>query len=70
MTDMFTLNEIQLRGNTRKLAKKFRGTTIRQQFFSERTITNWNDLPDEVVTAPSLACFKRRLRLLPSGEEQ
>ena len=70
MTDMFTLNEIQLRGNSRKLVKKFRGTTIRQQFFSERTINDWNGLPDEVVTAPSLACFKRRLRLLPSGKEQ
>ena len=67
---MFIMSGIQLRGNSQKLVKKFRGTTIRQQFFCERVINDWNGLPDEVVSAPSLACFKRRLRLLPSGDEQ
>ena len=71
MSDMFSFSSVQLRGHSLKLNKKYCRTTLRQNFFSERVIDTWNDiLTEEVVTAPSLPCFKERLkRVLPNGEE-
>ncbi|KFO56268.1 hypothetical protein N302_03094, partial [Corvus brachyrhynchos] len=34
---------------------------IRKRFFTQRVVEHWNRLPREVVTAPSLAEFKKRL---------
>ena len=34
---------------------------IRKRFFMERVVEHWNRLPSEVVTAPSLSEFKKRL---------
>lgn len=33
----------------------------RHHFFSNRTANVWNQLPDEVVNAESVDCFKRKL---------
>ena len=30
-------------------------------FFTNRTINLWNSIPDSIVTAPTVNCFKRRL---------
>ena len=34
---------------------------IRRNFFTQRVVTHWNRLPEEVVDAPSLEAFKARL---------
>ena len=50
-----------LRGHTRKLLKVRSRLEVRSNFFSNRVVNTWNSLPDKVVTAPSLNCFKSRL---------
>ena len=34
---------------------------IRRKFITQRVVTQWNRLPNEVVDAPSLEAFKARL---------
>ena len=36
-------------------------TTIQQNSFSNRVVTSWNELPDDVVLADSLNLFKNKL---------
>jgi len=49
------------RGHSLKLAKKHSNGEQRKQFFSQRVINIWNGLPQYVVDAGSLNCFKNRL---------
>ena len=49
------------RGHSLKLKKTRCNTSLRQHFFAYRVVDNWNNLPEDVVTAPSLEAFKRRL---------
>ena len=49
------------RGHSLKLAKQQYRLNIRGGFFSERVVGVWNDLPDAVVTAPTVNTFKNRL---------
>ena len=49
------------RGNVMKLNKPRIITTCDSHFFTNRTINLWNSLPDCIVTAPTVNCFKRRL---------
>ena len=46
-----------------KLAKKQHRLKIRSNSFSLRVIDSWNALPEHVVMAPSLNCFKSRLNV-------
>ena len=48
------------RGHSLKLQKRECRTSVRQNFFSYRIVNHWNSLPDSVVSAPSLNCFKNR----------
>ena len=49
------------RGHQFKLAKKQHRLKVRSNSFSLRVIDSWNSLPETVVMAPSLNCFKSRL---------
>jgi hypothetical protein len=49
------------RGHSLKLKKCQSSLSLRQNFFSLRVVNHWNSLPEQVVSAPSLNCFKNRL---------
>ena len=49
------------RGHSKKLKKLEVGSACRRNFFPVRIVNAWNDLPESVVSAPSLNCFKSRL---------
>lgn len=49
------------RGHSFKLLKKRTRLKLRSNYFSNRIVQMWNDLPDQVVMAPSLNIFKSRL---------
>jgi len=55
VTDNYT------RGHSLKLAKLRVNTSLRQNFFSQRVVNSWNDLPDSVVTADNINILKSRL---------
>ena len=58
----FTLShDSKVRGHTCKLIKNRSRLDIRQKFFSQRVVTSWNQLPEEVVSADSVNSFKNRL---------
>ena len=65
----FTYPQRQLPGHPLKLEKPYCRTTIRQNFFSNRAVDEWNALAPETVTATSLPSFRRNLISLPNGEE-
>ena len=50
-----------LRGHERKLFKSRAVSSIRLNFYSCRVVEPWNNLPREMLCAPSKVYFKRRL---------
>ena len=54
-------NPERIRGHTLKLFKRRARLNTRQKFFSHRVVDTWNSLPQNVVSAPSLRSFERRL---------
>ena len=50
-----------LRGRKFKLQKNRFRLNIRGNFFSQRTINDWNSLPEEVVSALTINSFKNQL---------
>lgn len=48
------------RGHSLKLSKRFCHTNLRRNFFGIRVVNLWNSLPEDIVMAPSVNCFKRR----------
>ena len=49
------------RGHSYKVEKQRCNTSMRQHFFANRVVNQWNSLPASVVEAPSLNSFKTRL---------
>ena len=54
-------NKYNTRGHSLKLEKQRFKTSVRGKAFANRVINDWNSLPEEVISAPSLNTFKNRL---------
>ncbi len=58
-TSLSTSSEThQLRGHQLKLAKDDSRTEIRQAFFSNRMVNEWNRLDEAVIMAPTFEMFQ------------
>ena len=61
-TDLFKVAPQRgTRGHCYKIFVPTTHTDIRKRFFNVRCIPTWNSLPQHVVTAASLSCFKKLL---------
>ena len=62
-TDDFVVlsDNSHLRGNRYKLVKSIITTTCDANFYSNRIVNIWNDLPDSIVMASTVSSFKRCL---------
>ena len=56
-------SQMVLRGNSKKLEKSRKNTSLRQHNFTQRVVNDWNSLPEKVVTASSINTFKNALDL-------
>lgn len=56
-------NNSTLRGHTQHLTSQRCHTNIRQNFFTQRIISQWNRLPQNLVNSQSIAVFKRNYDL-------
>ena len=60
--DLFTFSPNRsTRGHVYKLYCSKSNLNVRSHFFSQRCITAWNSLSNDVVTSPSLSIFNSRL---------
>ena len=53
--------ENRTRGNSKKLIIERCSNNIRKHYFSVRNVPQWNNLPEQVVSAESVNIFKNRL---------
>ena len=61
-TDLFQLApQSSTRGHCFKIFVPTTHTDVRKRFFNVRCIPTWNALPQQIVTATSLSCFKKLL---------
>ena len=60
-TLLFTMIKMRSRGHSKRVYKPLSTKYLRMKSFSQRTINDWNNLPANVVAAPSLNAFKNRL---------
>ena len=67
--DFFDFSETgyNLRGHCYKLATQRSHLEVRRNFFSQRVVGPWNQLPAHVVEATSVNAFKNRYDTLKSG---
>ena len=57
---LFTLNSTGLHNHSLKLFKERSRLLLRKQTFTQRVVDSWNNLPENVVNAPSINAFKVR----------
>ena len=61
---LFTPSQGNTRGHLFKVVKPRCETSLRQHFFSQRTIDRWNNLPEPIAESPDLNTFKYRYDLI------
>ena len=63
-SDLFSMSFKNLRGHSLKLFKPAVRKEVSQNFFANRVIDAWNNLPEEVIGASSTK-FTKKLRAIP-----
>ena len=58
---LFTINNRISRGHNLKLEVHRPNTNMRKNTFTFRCVNKWNQLPEEVITAPSVRSFENKL---------
>ena len=61
MTPYANQSTLVLRGHAYKLQKHRYKLNIRGNYFANRVVSIWNNLPESVTSAPSINAFKSRL---------
>jgi ribonucleases P/MRP protein subunit RPP40 len=64
MADFFVLSKSVTRGHSWKLCKNHCSVNCRSHFLTNRCIDVWNALEEDIVSAPSLKAFKRKIARL------
>ena len=64
---LFTLSSTGLRGHSLKLFKERSRLLLRKQTFTQHVVDSWNNLPENVVNAPSINVFKSRFNTHTRG---
>ena len=59
--DLFTLSQSSARGHNQRVIKKKATKLCRINVFSNRIIDDWNNLPQEIISATSINSFKNSL---------
>ena len=54
------INKSTTRGHKLKLMKSRNRLDVRNNFFSQRIVNQWNNLAEYIVKAESINCFKNR----------
>ena len=63
--DSIISTSYNLRGSQHRLhIPKYSGSSVRSQFFSNRILKIWNNLPSEIINSKSLQNFKNKLNKL------
>ena len=63
----FQLSNTELRGHSYKLTKLRANKSVRQHTYSSRVVSEWNSLPEEIVSAKNVLVFKSKLDRLWAG---
>ena len=63
MSTFFTPSSTDLGGHSKKLFKCTNWLQLRRNSFSQRVIDKWNQLPEQVVSPPSINAFKSRFNV-------
>ena len=60
-TKKTSVKHCKTRGHRLKLPKDWAETTIKAHSFTHRVVNDWNSLPGQVISAPSVNAFKNKL---------
>jgi hypothetical protein len=61
-SDLFVLSDdVRTRGHSMKVVKQRCTGTTRLNFFASRVVNDWNSLPEAIVQAATVNCFKHKL---------